>query len=517
MANLTRVDSVEIEITNRTQSFKVPKEFLCSKIPYFEKMFSNDYSESKTLNVNLDLDEDALRNILYTVINGYTHLSFDTVLKTMSVADYLMMDNLKIQCHNFFTQYFTIDHLPFVVDSLLENECASSHLNLISKPKIDCFIKRHFLKISNTPSFLNFPLKTIEYIYRLDVIVDSEYQKFEVIMQWIRQDLNGRKLLLSNLSQFIHWSRLSAFEMSKIKANPLVMEMSIVSKVTEFLKKDCAKTIKSNGSFAIFELNNNVEVLMLTKTKYWSILAKFVRCNELSTSLFINEYITDIIYDSGRKGIRLDWENKKYIHLRMFGGMGSYYGQISKYMMNYYTDMQSDIFYMDIRNTAHIRTQIVLTSAECIIDSGSHFTALTLIPYGPSFSVQNSNIACCGTIRNKSVFLTPSTSSRLHSCTIQDTIYVLDATFKLFYRSPKDQTVKTFKFIDEDGLHFQSLELFNSNGKLSVCDKASKKIYEFDKQLEKWRFDSQIETEKNLIAMVSTSINLPKLHLQSKI
>ncbi|XP_053214659.1 uncharacterized protein LOC128397911 [Panonychus citri] len=498
------IDKLTIIDKKNNQSFKVPKDIACSKSNYFQGACEN--TKSDDLEILLDIDAVAFQVVMDYLVRDRVSIDFHSVLPTTVAADYLQIDDLLNKCRDFFLKNFTINQLPIVIDSLH----VTVPLIFINKQKVDCFIKRHFLKIANTPSFLLFPLKTIEYILELDVIVDSEFRIFEAILRWIEHD-NERKTYLSDLSKFIRWSHLSELERNMIKANSLVMEMSAEFEVSmnAVLEKKNNYRISSKSIVEIYEMNDKIKVFFHLNEGNVP-LAEFDLCNEISDNVFTNEYTTDIIFDSGRKGIRLDCENKKYKYLNMFGKMDSYYGQVANYIMDYPTNgkrydnsllILNASFFTKI-NTFNFYLKFLFIYIFTFSDvytkhiSENYFHAVT-------FTLDDGVLSSVAyeIVKNKKVFNDQVNPSEYHVCVIQDIVYLLNKSFTMFQFNLNDKTWKEIKFIDEEGLDFKRLELLNYNDKLCVCDKSSKKVYEYQTFGENWCCVKKIGLEDGTLTL----------------
>ena len=326
-------DEETVKIVNRSDSYIVSKKILCSEIPYFEKMFCCDLIESHSSEVTVDHDEDAFHNVLNHVMNDHLMLNMELVIPTLHVADYLMMDNLQNLCIPYFRGNFNIKELPKVLKYL---SSVNYQMGLINNQMIDNFIKRHFEQISNTRSFLNFSAEIIEYICRLDVIIDSEYQVLDAIIRWIKVNEDERIIYKDQLMKCIRWKYLNGEDKEKIKLNNFNINFDKIMEESKHSDYDIKNRVMIKFLVTIYKLSaTEIQVLVYKNSTRWINYGKFTLKNDLCCNLITNESsITDIIYDDGIKGIRLDWKEKKFKYLILFDDENSYYGQMFRYIMN---------------------------------------------------------------------------------------------------------------------------------------------------------------------------------------
>ena len=334
-------DSDFLEVVNRSKCYKLSKKILCSSIPYFEKMFCCDLLESKQNKVTMDLDESGFNNVLSYVYSNSFILNTGNVLQTYDCCEYLMIDDLQKECSQFFYDNFNIENLPIILQSI--GDCSK----LITSKTINCFICRHFLKISNTHAFYRFSVDVIEYICSLNLGIDSEYQVFDAIKRWIEFDLEGgRRDHIKQLMMLVRWCYVSPEDLDKIKQTKLILNSN---KFPEIMcsPNECKNGCSSNRIITkpLMTINSvdesTIDLVAIDGPFYCYPCGHFKLDETLSTSIFTDENVIDFFYDSGRKGIRVDWKDKKFKHLDIIGNDDSYHNQIYKYIMYNFTNHSS--------------------------------------------------------------------------------------------------------------------------------------------------------------------------------
>ncbi|XP_015794258.1 uncharacterized protein LOC107370818 [Tetranychus urticae] len=308
------MDSLETDdqfiIVNRSREHRISKKVI-RKVPYFEKLLSHECLESKENKVELDFDEKALILFLKWVAFDYLLIEMKNVISLYNMIDYFGVDSNLIQdCATYFRDNFSISHLPVVISQVTPtSQC-------INSGALDAFICRHFLKIAKSKAWLNYPIETIEYICALDLVIHSEMQVFNAIMRWIDYEAESSKIHLERLLKLIRWCHLSRKDLSKIKENDCV-------KSSNFEPIFCTP-VQCNGYCTLNRINQyyyvlieeldgtDLQIKVLTKN-FMPFIKRVIKLDEsMPLNLLHNDHVCDIVFDSGRKMIRVDWNQNKY-------------------------------------------------------------------------------------------------------------------------------------------------------------------------------------------------------------
>ncbi|XP_053210653.1 uncharacterized protein LOC128394352 [Panonychus citri] len=415
-----------------------------------------------------------------------------------------MMDNLQVLCSRYFLDNFNICKLPTVLKSLSSVTDAPYQFGLINKQIINHFINRHFDQISYTQAFLNFSAETIEYICKLDLIIDSECQVFDAITRWIQVNEDERKIYKDQLMKCIRWNHCNEQDMEKIRSNHgNIGEVEKSSNSNDGIKN----RVIVKFLVAIYKLSETVIQLRAYKnSNRWINCGEFTLKNDLCCNLITNDSITDIVYGFGTKGIRLDWKEKKFKYLNMFGDENSYYGQMFKYIMDDPSSLGSGKWITLEPDTTQSLSSEELNAVEMILYHKGKFNAIgkhiiyNTSKYGKR--VSQTFLVYQSPVMDQSLFSTDPETRSAHACIINNSIYKLDESLDFQECDVSNPKMRTLKFIDEK-LSFENLELLNHNDDLILCDKDTKKAYKYNSSKNDWQFLFEIRTEKKLITMVS--------------
>uniref|UniRef100_T1JY80 BTB domain-containing protein n=1 Tax=Tetranychus urticae TaxID=32264 RepID=T1JY80_TETUR len=298
----------QLLIVNRSVEYRISKE-LIRKIPYFEKMFPHDLKESKVNKVVLDFDEKTFKIILDWIEMGSMYIKMDHVINLCTMVDYFGMNhNLIKDCFTYFHKNFSIEHLGTVMSQV------TSTSKLVNSRALDAFICHHFLKIVNTSFWLKCHSATVLKICRLNVMISSEYQVFEAIIKWLRYRFDYRKRYFAQLLASIRWCNMDPGHLSDLKKNDLVRSADLVVETCS-LDEGCGcnyDRTKQNYFITIEELNTkNLRIKVLDSNFFPLVNQVFKWDNSLPLFSLPDEHVSDVVFDSGRKMIRIDWKQEK--------------------------------------------------------------------------------------------------------------------------------------------------------------------------------------------------------------
>ncbi|XP_015783784.1 uncharacterized protein LOC107361462 [Tetranychus urticae] len=314
----------ELIIVNRKCEYIVSKKLICSIVPYFEKMFCCDLLESKENKVQLDFDEHVFDALLDWIHSESFVMQMEIVISFYEAADYLMINEPLFQpCLAFFHENFSIEHLQVVLPQVTKVS------KLVNSESIERFICRHFLLIANTNTFLEYPVEIIEAILKLDLMVHSEYQIFESIMEWVNKKADYRKEFLPKLLDCVRWSFMGLDDLSKVKDNELIKILPNFDSIITS-NADCEfNRSRQNFFISIQEIDGAVLRIKTFDNEFFCLsIGDFTRDDTMPLEYFSGEHTSDILFDSGTKGIRIDWVKKTFRWLNFEVKGKTYYSQI---------------------------------------------------------------------------------------------------------------------------------------------------------------------------------------------
>ncbi|XP_015783192.1 uncharacterized protein LOC107360989 [Tetranychus urticae] len=459
----------ELIIVNRKCEYYVSKKFICSVVPYFKKLFSGDELESRENKVTLDFDESAFDALLNWLHSGLFVMQMDYVINFYAAAKRLRISKRLFKpCFEYFHKNFTIKYLPLVLTQVKKSS------KLINLEVIDIFICRHFLKIANTDTFLDYPVETLEHILKLDLMIYSEYQVFESIRKWVNKNTDSRKEFLSKLLRLVRWSFMDPVGLSKIKENEFI----------KALKKFDSGFNRTQQNFfvSIQELDHysKIRINIFDKDLFCLPIGDFTLDDTMPLELFHGEHISDILFDSGKLGIRIDWNQKTFIGLNIDNGE-TYYTKMHQSIVNFQDDRREYSCYLDDQATE--------------LPDDTPANEYLLLEYNDGF-------VCIGeTLDDKRFFgIFPVTDPNwfidypdhytLHATILNNTVYLLTANFLFFQWNMETRSYNEIELVKGvDKLAHNKLILTSlptEDDKVILVDKSTGKFHVYCIHEKKW-------------------------------
>ncbi|XP_015783170.1 uncharacterized protein LOC107360968 [Tetranychus urticae] len=360
---------VKLEIVNRKTVYTVSKKLICSVVPYIKKMFGCDLLESKENKVELDFDEHVFNAILDWIHSGSFLINMENVINLYEAADYLMLDEHFLKpCLSYFHENFTIKHLPVVLSQVTK---VSKFINLGS---IENFICHHFLSITNTDIFLNYPVETVEAILKLDLMVYSEYQIFESILKWVNINTSRQKFI-PHLLNCVRWSFMDPDDLVKIKNDEHIKVLTNFDSIISSNVESDLNRSRQNFFVSIHRIGDSRLRIKAFDNKFLCFpIGDFIQDDSMPLEFVHGEHISDILFDSGTKGIQIDWI-KRTFRWRDFKVAGkTFYSQFFKVILQFQSNLKYFTCYLedkDWKPTAPIGTQ-----EELLIESNGKFIVI---------------------------------------------------------------------------------------------------------------------------------------------
>ncbi|XP_025018314.1 uncharacterized protein LOC112539774 [Tetranychus urticae] len=308
------MDSLEsddqLTIINRSTEHRISKK-LIRRIPYFDRMLSHDLLESKENKVKLDFDEQTFKIILNWIEMDLMLIKMDNVINLCNMADYFgINDDLMKDCATYFHGKFHISNLPVIIPQV------TSISKLINSRVLNTFICRHFLKIVKPAFWLDFPFETIDYICKLDLMIDSEIKVFDAIMEWVMKwDHYSKRSHLKVLLNSVRWCHMESKHLTKVKENVLIKYEGFEPICSpRDVDCDCIFNRTKQEYFIVIEklMDTDLRIKVLD-SNFLPAIDQVIQL-DISMPLHVvhDEHISDISFDSGRKMIRIDWKQNKY-------------------------------------------------------------------------------------------------------------------------------------------------------------------------------------------------------------
>ncbi|XP_015794417.1 uncharacterized protein LOC107370984 [Tetranychus urticae] len=308
--DFTETDN-QLTIVNRSKEHRISRKLIL-EIPYFKKMLRHGFKTSKVNKVFLDFDEQTLESFLDWFELGYTFVEMKNALNMFHMLDCFGIKKNVSNIETYFHNNFTIEHLPIILPQV------TSTSKLINSGTLNAFLCRYFAKIANTTVWLDYPIETIEYICKLDLMVHSEKQVFDAIMKWANFKSDSRKCHLERLLNLVRLCHLKATDMTLIEENEFVKSSGFKPIIcsSRKLNCDCGRNRTDQNYFIMIErLKDEVLRIKVLDNNLLPLFNRVVESDSLLPSHILpDKYISDIFFGLGEV-IRVDWRRNKYKYL----------------------------------------------------------------------------------------------------------------------------------------------------------------------------------------------------------
>ena len=196
-------------------SIKTHKCVLQAFSPYFDSMFTRPFKENEADTIELHtFDEGAVKSLIEMAYSKRLTVDITNVQNVFHVAQYLLMDELKVFCENFLIeQLYTVN--VFWMRHLGLQFCLK---NLFTRA--DRIIVKNFAETTSTDEFLSLDKYTvISYISRPDLEVKLEEHIFEACKLWVEHDIDSRSTSMCELLQHVRLAVVTSEYLSNVIAN----------------------------------------------------------------------------------------------------------------------------------------------------------------------------------------------------------------------------------------------------------------------------------------------------------
>ncbi|XP_015787230.1 uncharacterized protein LOC107364410 [Tetranychus urticae] len=478
----------QLTIVNRSRTHHISKKLIIGKIPYFQTVLSNDsFMESKENMFKLDFDEQAFQSFLTWVESDHVLIEMKNLINLCTIMDYFGINNYWMdRLVTYFHDKFSISDLPVVIPQVTPiSKC-------INAGTLDAFICRHFLKIASTTVWLNYPIKTIGYICKLDLMVHSEMQVFNAIMKWINFNIDARKDYLEKLLTLVRYCDLDSKDLLKIKENDFVKTFNFKPTFCSHSRctGDC-EFDRSNQYYSVLveEMHGkDLRIKVLDRSFQLLIKQVFKLDESMPLRLFPNEYVSDIVFDSGSKMIRIDWNQKKY---RLIGvnEYKYYYYEIVKCI---FTKHEDKCYKIDETRELHSYT------GSSLLEFNDQFI---LISQRTDWQKNNNTekLICWTAPSDANIEMCLRDYKRNYQTTALDNdIYILNSNRELIQFNIESQRTRRFKRRGKSHLDDLILTSMPGQDKVVLIDKLTRIVDGFNVKDEEWSTIGLLADEMNL-------------------
>uniref|UniRef100_A0A1A9VDI3 BTB domain-containing protein n=1 Tax=Glossina austeni TaxID=7395 RepID=A0A1A9VDI3_GLOAU len=229
---------------------KVHKVALAIGSPYFAKMLETDMEEKRTGTVKLEeVDVRAVKALIHYMYNGTITLTKDDVEALLFAPDRFQIEWVKLQCEEF------VKRNCLRILSSGDTPASKSLYDSVRK-----YILDHFDDLIEVEDLLLLPFDEIEKFIKDDLLtVKSEDDVYKAMLNWIKHDVNNRKIHLPELmSHITSTSNMKAARVcnSAISLNRAVYSMGGNNNGKELRTLECFNPVTKMWNY-IAPMNNS--------------------------------------------------------------------------------------------------------------------------------------------------------------------------------------------------------------------------------------------------------------------
>ena len=220
----------DITLVSGEKNFYAHSCVLAAVSPYFMGLLRSGMSEvtSNVLKVDLaflSVCSSSVNSVLDYIYGNEIEVNLDNVFELLSIADYLLLTDLKDELCKYLSLNMTVDHC------LLSKQFAEMYGCKSLYEYSDRFLKTRFYQLSQTTSFCELSLAKLEDILASDDLAANEKEILHSIVKWVNFSPETRKEFLNPLLQHIRLDSISEEDIHQILVtNNLLTEASGDSK-----------------------------------------------------------------------------------------------------------------------------------------------------------------------------------------------------------------------------------------------------------------------------------------------
>ncbi|KAK2145514.1 hypothetical protein LSH36_677g04047 [Paralvinella palmiformis] len=223
----------DIILVVESARFRCHRLVLAASSLYFERMFSNDMSESRASEITLKVvTACAVKNLLEYAYTSKLSVTQDTALEVFEAADMLQFPSARMFCQD------------FLMDEIDEKNCLSFLLyadafsceSMYEKAKL--MAAKHFQSVCVSQEFNELPFRHLVSLLAEDGI-EMEYEEhvYEAMKRWLLHDEKTRQQHLADLFKCIRLNFVSRwFLIEVISKDKLIKENEACSQIMQNAK-----------------------------------------------------------------------------------------------------------------------------------------------------------------------------------------------------------------------------------------------------------------------------------------
>ncbi|XP_029344894.1 kelch-like protein 2 isoform X2 [Acyrthosiphon pisum] len=198
------------------------KVVLASASPYFHAMFTNFSEKNQDLVLIKELDSSALRLLIDFVYSGEISITEKNVQCLLPASNLLQLQEVKNACFDFLQAQLWPTNVIGI------NALADLHGSMQLLTSSELYIQQLFSDVVEGDEFLSFSSELmVKLISSDELTAPSEEKVFEIVIRWVKHDLDSRKQILPQLMEHVRLPLISKdYILKNIVDEPLLINCS---------------------------------------------------------------------------------------------------------------------------------------------------------------------------------------------------------------------------------------------------------------------------------------------------
>ena len=204
--NQARIDGHfnDVVIKAGNECFSANKLVLSCFSSFFEKMFLAEMKERYQDTVEIkEFDDKAITLLLEYIYTGDITVDSENVMKLLSAANYLQLQEVVDDCFDFLKNSISIENWSTIFSAL------QFYQNDLLMKQIHKFVWTNLLQVIETNDFKELKSTDLHFIMKnMDRTKVIERHVYEAVMSWIRHDEDNRKPEIYEMFQLVKLEKL---------------------------------------------------------------------------------------------------------------------------------------------------------------------------------------------------------------------------------------------------------------------------------------------------------------------
>lgn len=210
------------------EEFPAHKGVLAANSSFFLTMFTTDMLEKDKPSASLRIiSAGAMESLLEFMYTGQIQIHVENVFELLEASSFLFVEKVKKACCQFLESIVDKENC-FTILSTADAFSCNGLIQTVSQ-----YVNRKFTELAKTESFLKLPKEDIiKFLSSDDIQIENEEQLLEIIIDWVKYDLEMRKDCFTQLLKLIRLPHIQG----KLDQNELT-EFRMASKLRQASKE----------------------------------------------------------------------------------------------------------------------------------------------------------------------------------------------------------------------------------------------------------------------------------------